>query len=194
MSQTPTSPASPATVTPPNHTTLWVNYILLGLFCFCLTIHMWLAWLGPVAWVVGIIARKRLYEQGDETGALHAAWQCNTIWIAALLCMVGIVAFVGVLWWMGQDPTIESQINNLTNGDLPPVEMLQGLWAVPGIKAIVALMCAFAVLFLVWPLKRVIQGVLALRAATPPAHSTLLGIVATMAALAVQIGIILLIS
>ena len=93
----------------------------------------------------------------------------HTVWLALILALVGLGGIVGVAGWMGNDPTIMAKLDELSAGDQPPLEMLRQFWAIPGSKALVAFMCGSTLLYLVWTLKRTLQGFLSIWQGLVPA-------------------------
>ena len=67
--------------------------------------------------------------------------------------------------------------------------MLRQFWAIPGSKALVAFMCGSTLLYLVWTLKRTLQGFLALWQGVIPASLGLVRWLALLLAVLIQVGI-----
>ena len=150
-----------------NASLLWFGYILLLLSAFSLY-GSFLSLLGFVALILGYVLRRRARSAGYEADAAHAAWQINTVWLTLLLFMLMLIALFIFFGWMGSDPAIQARLDELSAGSLPPMEMLKQFWAIPGSKALVGVLFSFSLLSLVWPLKRVLHGMLALHSGIEP--------------------------
>ncbi len=149
---------------------LWAGYILLFLSSFSLYFQ-YLGILFPVVLIGGYLTRSRFRRQGQSFSAAHASWQINTIWLVLLLGFLAVVSVFGIAGWMMEsNPTLDAQLDAITNSTMKPLEMLLALWAIPGIKAIVMVLLLFSVLCITWPLKRILHGILALRAGLEPAN------------------------
>lgn len=167
---------------------VWAGYALLLLFSFSLYWSL-LLWAGLAALALGYYLRRQARKEGLQTECAHAQWQVNTVWLALLLAVVGIAGIVGVACWMGNDPAVMEKLDGLSSGDQPPVEMLRQFWAIPGSKALVAMMCGSVLLYLVWVFKRTLQGVLALRQGVLPANLGSVRWLALLLALLIQVGV-----
>ena len=167
---------------------IWAGYVLLFLFSFSLYWSL-LLWAGVAALALGYYLRRQARKEDMQVACAHAQWQVNTVWLAMLLAVVGIGGIVGVACWMGNDPTVMAKLDELSAGDQPPVEMLRQFWAIPGSKALVALMCGSVLLYLVWTFKRTLQGVLALRQDVLPAKLGPVRWLALLLALLIQAGV-----
>ena len=88
---------------------------------------------------------------------------------------------------MGSDPAVEAKLEAITSSGLAPVEMLDELMAVPGVTWLAAAVVTFSLLFAIWPLKRVLHGMMALKAGLEPAQSGSGRWIALVLAIAVQI-------
>ena len=125
----------------------------------------------------------------EQANCRHAQWQVNTVWLALVLALVGIGGIVGVAGWMGNDPVVMAKLDELSTGDQPPLEMLRQFWAIPGSKALVGFMCGSTLLYLVWTLKRTLQGILSIGKGTVPATLGPLHWAALVLAVLIQVGI-----
>lgn len=148
---------------------LWASYALLILFAFSLYVQP-LSFLGLVALIFGYAARSRFRKQKRPLEAAHASWQINTVWLSLLLGVLAIIVLIAIAGWMGSDPMLETKLDAATSSELAPQEMLRSLWCIPGTKAIVGIIIVFTLLCLIWPLKRTLQGLLALRSGIEPAE------------------------
>ena len=167
---------------------IWAGYVLLLLFSFSLYWSL-LFWAGLAALALGYYQRRQARKQGLEAECAHAQWQVNTVWLALILAVVGIGGIVGVAGWMGNDPTIMAKLDELSAGDQAPLEMLRQFWAIPGSKALVVFMCGSTLLYLVWTLKRTLQGFLSIWQGGMPAKLGSVRWVALLLALLIQVGI-----
>ena len=167
---------------------IWAGYVLLLLFSFSLYWSL-LLWAGLAALALGYYQRRQARKQGLEADCAHAQWQVNTVWLALILALVGLGGIVGVAGWMGNDPTIMAKLDELSAGDQAPLEMLRQFWAIPGSKALVFLMCGSTLLYLVWTLKRTLQGLLSLWQCVTPASLGSVRWLALLLAVLVQVGI-----
>lgn len=147
---------------------IWAGYVLLLIFSFSLYWSL-LLWAGVAALALGYYQRRQARKDGMQMECAHAQWQVNTVWLALVLAFVGIGGLVGVAGWMGNDPEVMAKLDALAAGDQPPMEMLRQFWAIPGSKALVAIMCGSILLYLVWTLKRTMQGLLSIWKGTVPA-------------------------
>lgn len=166
----------------------WVGYVLLFLLSFALYWGLFLG-AGVAALALAYYLRGRARRAEDVVACAHAQWQINTVWLNLLLAVLGIAGVVGVAAWMGSDPAIVEKFEALSPGSQPPMEMLQQFWAVPGSKALVVFLCAWVFLLLLWPLKRTVQGMLALRREQEPANSGSACWLALALGVLLQIGI-----
>ena len=82
-----------------------------------------------------------------------------------------------------------AKLDELSAGDQPPLEMLRQFWAIPGSKALVALMCGSTLLYLVWTLKRTLQGLLSIWQGGMPATLGPVRWLALLLAVLLQVGI-----
>lgn len=148
--------------------------------------------LGLAVLIVGIIARRSYRSQGRMLAAAHASWQVNTVWIAAALFVALIVVLFAIFAWMGQDPNIQAQLDAITKSDASPLDQLRALWNVRGIKAVVGACLIVTLLSIIWPLKRVFQGVLTLRSGREPSNAGGTGFVSLLLAVVVQVALMVL--
>lgn len=170
---------------------IWINYLLLAGFAF----STFLGWIGNVmglaALVLGYLARSGARQRQQELAIAHASWQINTIWLALLLFVGGMAVSIGIAAWMGADPEASRELEAFRvsptykaleaiaagEGDsvADPVavvtDVFRRLWDIPGVKSLTLFLGIFALLYLLWPLKRVIQGFLALLGRTQPEGS-----------------------
>ncbi|MTJ93230.1 MAG: hypothetical protein F8N36_10255 [Desulfovibrio sp.] len=167
---------------------IWAGYVLLLLFSFSLYWSL-LLWAGVAALALGYYQRRQARKEGSLAECAQAQWQVNTVWLALLLAGLGIGGIAGVAGWMGNDPTIMAKLDELSSGDKPPLEMLRQFWAIPGSKALIAFMCGSVLLYLVWTLKRTLQGLLSLWQGVAPASLGALRWLALLAAVLLQVGI-----
>lgn len=168
--------------------TIWAGYVLLLLFSFSLYWSL-LLWAGVGALALGYYQRRQAIKQDMQAEYVHAQWQVNTVWLALALALVGIGGIVGVAGWMGNDPVVMAKLDELSAGDQAPMEILRQFWAIPGSKALVAFMCGSTLLYLVWTLKRTLQGFLSIWKETAPAALGPLRWVALLLAVLIQVGI-----
>lgn len=167
---------------------LWVGYVLLFLFSFALYWGVLLG-AGAAALILACYLRGSARKAERAVECAHAQWQMNTVWLTLLLAVLGVAGVVGIAAWMGSDPATVEKLDALSPGSQPPLEMLQQFWAVPGSKAFVGTLCGWLILFLVWPLKRTVQGMLALRQRQEPANSGSACWLALALGVLLQIGI-----
>lgn len=167
---------------------IWAGYVLLLLFSFSLYWSL-LLWAGLGALALGYYQRRQARKGAMQAECAHARWQVNTVWLALVLALVGIGGIVGVAGWMGNDPVVMAKLDELSTGDQPPLEMLRQFWAIPGSKALVAFMCGSTLLYLVWTLKRTLQGFLSIWKGTAPAALGPLHWAALLLAVLIQVGI-----
>lgn len=148
---------------------LWTGYVLLFLSAFVMYSKLLLL---PEAAVLvgGYAARGTFRKQGKPLSVAHASWQINTVWLALLLFVAATVAVIAICAWMGSDPAVEARLDAIANSDMAPVEMLDELMAVPGMTWLAIAVIAFALLFAIWPLKRVLHGMMALKVGLEPAQ------------------------
>lgn len=171
---------------------IWLNYLLLAGFTF----STFLGWIGNImglaALVLGYLARSGARQRRQELAAAHASWQINTIWLALLLFAGGMVVCTGIAAWIGADPEASRELEAFQasptykaleaiaageGGDVAdPVavvmDVFRRLWDIPGVKSLALFLSIFALLYVLWPLKRVIQGFLALLGRAQPEGST----------------------
>ncbi len=148
---------------------LWTGYVLLFLSAFVMYSKLLL--LPEVAVLIGgYVARGTFRKQGKPLSVAHASWQVNTVWLALLLFVAATVAVIAICAWMGSDPAVEARLDAIASSDLAPMEMLDELMAIPGMTWLAATVIAFALLFAIWPLKRVLHGMMALKSGLEPAQ------------------------
>ncbi len=164
---------------------LWTGYVLLFLSAFAMYSKLLLL---PAAVVLigGYVAKGTFHRQEKPLSEAHAAWQINTVWLAVLLVVAGTAAVAAICAWMFSDPAAEARLEAIASSDLAPVEMLDELLAVPGITYLATAVTTFAVLFAVWPLKRALHGMLALKAGLEPAQLGAGRWIALVLAIAIQ--------
>ena len=163
----------------------------VGRLCPAASLHVQALFsLGLVALILGYVTRNRFRKHEWSLGVAHASWQINTVWLSLLLGVLVIIVLIAICGWMGSDPMLETKLDAITNSDLAPQEMLRALWAIPGTKAIVGTIITFTLLCLIWPLKRILQGLLALRSGIEPVEGQ--GWLALALAVAIQLLLMLL--
>ncbi len=165
---------------------LWTGYVLLFLSSFVMYSKLLLI---PEAAVLigGYVAKGTFRKQGKPLSEAHASWQINTVWLALLLFVAATIAVVAICAWMVSDPAVEARLDAIANSDLAPVEMLDELMAVPGITYLATAVITFALLFAIWPLKRVLHGMMALKAGLEPAQLGAGRWIALVLAIAIQV-------
>ena len=87
---------------------------------------------------------------------------------------------------MVSDPAVEARLDAIISSNLAPVEMLDELMAVPGVTYLAAAVITFTLLFAIWPLKRVLHGMMALKAGIAPAQLGAGRWIALVLAIAIQ--------
>ena len=148
----------------------WAGYICLAGGAFAL----WLPVLGllplPVL-VVALILRHMAATRQDAVSKSHAQWQLHTFWLLffLLVVLVGLFAAMGIVY-------SEVAVLDLVEGigaaysanqiDLSVV--LERFWAIGEIRYFTCAGLLWLVLALVWPLKRILQGIWAMYAGCPP--------------------------
>lgn len=167
---------------------VWAGYVLLIVFCFSLYWGL-LLWAGVAALALGYYVRRQARRAEKPLLCAHAQWQVNTVWLAVLLAVAGMGAIAGVAGWMGSDPAIMAKLDDLSAGNQPPVEILRQFWAIPGSKALVILMCGSVLLYLVWTLKRTLQGIAAIGQGRLPAELGAVRWLLLLLAVLIQMGI-----
>ncbi len=165
---------------------LWTGYVLLFLSSFVMYSKLLLI---PEAAVLigGYVAKGTFRKQGKPLSEAHVSWQINTVWLALLLFVAATIAVVAICAWMVSDPAVEARLDAIANSDLAPVEMLDELMAVPGITYLATAVITFALLFAIWPLKRVLHGMMALKAGLEPAQLGAGRWIALVLAIAIQV-------
>ena len=154
---------------PKRERSLWISYITLLIFAFSVYWPLLLI-LGIIALPFGYMSRSGYRRQSRQIEADHASWQVNTILIAFLLIVVALLALFGASAWMGSDPATQAQINAIAASEMAAPDKLVAVWAIPSARVIVAICVVFMLCCLVWPLKRVLHGIMALRAGVSPAN------------------------
>lgn len=148
---------------------LWAGYISLLLFILAMYFQV-LALFGAVVLIGGYLARHLFRKHGQIFNAAHASWQINTVWLTLLLAILAVVAVIVIGAWMGNDPFLEARLDAIINSDLAPIDGLRAIWNIPGVSTLVTTIIIFAILCLIWPLKRVLHGMMALRYGLEPAQ------------------------
>ncbi len=169
---------------------LWCNYVFLFLAVFTPYIQS-LGALALVALIFGYRLRSRARKAELPFNAAHASWQINTLWLYVVLFGVMVVGSFIVLAWMGSNEEAKAQIDALSaaSASISPLEAFQGLWAIPGIRALVILPTLIALLMAIWPFQRVLHGMLALRAGKEPLEARSGSLPALGLSLLIQIAI-----
>ena len=133
----------------------------------------------------------------DPTAAAHARWQLHTfcLYLLLFLALVGIFFILGASFRDGPALDRLEVIGNAYNaGTANLYDALGRLWAVEELHAFSLGASLWAVLALLWPLKRVFQGLLALAAGVAPdklpRFRRLLALLAAVAAQAVVLGLL----
>ena len=146
---------------------LWLSYAMLLIFAFSVYWPLLLI-LGIIALPFGYVSRGGYRRQERKVEEAHASWQINTIWIAFLLIVVAFLALLGVSAWMQSDPAIQAQLNAITTSGMSAPEKLREVWQIPSARVIVGIFVAFILCCLIWPLKRVLHGLMALWSGVSP--------------------------
>lgn len=148
---------------------LWAGYISLLLFILAMYFQF-LALFGTVVLIGGYLARHLFRKHGQIFNAAHASWQINTVWLTLLLAILAVVAVIAIGAWMDNEPSLEARLDAIINSDLAPIDGLRAIWNIPGVSTLVTTIIIFAMLCLIWPLKRVLHGMMALRYGLEPAQ------------------------
>ena len=166
-------------------TILWTGYVLLFLSAFVMYSKLLLI---PEAAVLigGYVARGTFRRQEKPLSEAHASWQINTVWVALLIFVAATIAVIAICAWMVSDPAVEARLDAIVSSNLAPVEMLDELMAVPGVTYLAAAVITFTLLFAIWPLKRVLHGMMALKAGIAPAQLGAGRWIALVLAIAIQ--------
>ena len=170
---------------------IWLNYLLLAGFAF----STFLGWVGNImglaALVLGYLARSGARQRQQTLAVAHASWQINTIWLALLLFVGGMAVTIGIAAWIGADPEASRELeafqaspsykaleaiaagegDNVADPVAVVVDVFHRLWDIPGVRSLTLFLGIFALLYVLWPLKRVIQGFLALLGRAQPEGS-----------------------
>lgn len=133
-----------------------------------------------------IVARR----MGDFVGVAHSRWQMRTFGLFLLLFMSLVASFfiLGVSFTDGPALDRLEAIGNAYNtGKADLYASLAGLWAIEELQGFTLGASVWAALALLWPLKRAVQGMLALLAGVAPKALPLWGCwLALLAAIAAQ--------
>lgn len=129
------------------------------------------------------------HRRQDDAAAAHARWQLNTLglYLLLFLALVGIFFILGASFHDGPALDRLEIIGNAYNaGRVNLYDALARLWAVEELHAFSLGASLWTVLALLWPLKRVFQGMLALAVGvapdTLPRSRRLLALLGAMAA------------
>lgn len=150
---------------------VWAIYVFM-VICFVFTSYVPnVSLLWGVVIIAGYLVRAMVRKAGAELEASHASWQIRTLWLWLWLICLLLIAVLIVFGVVGTDDVLV-QVNALTdqvqNGTMSPIDMLAELWKIPSLKITVCVVIVFCMLFAVWPLKRTLQGVLAMSAGLTP--------------------------
>lgn len=171
----------------------WAGYLCLAGGAFAL----WLPVLGGLPLPVLVLApvlRRVAGAQGDRVLLGHARWQMNTFWLLLML-LVALVALFGAVGVLFSDGTaldaVESIGSAYSAGNIGLDAVLERFWAISDIRYFTWGGLLWMGLALVWPLKRVLQGVWGMVARQSPARCGMRGKgAAFIAALVVQAGML----
>lgn len=185
MEDSPSRPDAPRKGVP----VLWINYILLVLYVFCLCLPM-LGLCGIAALAVGYMARGAYRRQEDPVGEAHASWQINTVWTGVLITVIFMAGAVGFSIATGSNPNEQTFLDlfeshrGAMSGNMDAVlAFIKEAYAVKGLKCLIDFSQILGVLlFFLWSLKRIIQGVAVLLVGGVPEKSALLGMLSFIAA------------
>ena len=137
-----------------------------------------------------IFARR----MGDLVGVAHSRWQMRTFGLFLLLFLTVVAIFFILGASCSDGPALDrlEAIGNAYNaGKVDLYASLAGLWTVKELHAFTLGASVWVVLAQLWPLKRAVQGMLALVAGVPPkALSRPWRWLALLAALAAQGGML----
>ncbi|MDO4839798.1 MAG: hypothetical protein Q3990_03910 [Desulfovibrionaceae bacterium] len=164
---------------------LWTGYVLLFLSAFVMYSKLLLL-PGAAVLIGGYVARGTFRRQGKPLSSAHASWQINTVWLALLIFVAATIAVIAICAWMVSDPAVEARLDAIVSSNMTPVEMLDDLIDVPGVTYLATAVITFALLFSIWPLKRVLHGMIALKAGLEPAQLGTGRWIALVLAIAIQ--------
>lgn len=171
----------------------WAGYLCLAGGAFAL----WLPILGVLPLPVLVLApvlRRVAGAQGDRVLLGHARWQMNTFWLLLMLLVTLVLLFgaVGVLFSDGKAlDAVESIGSAYSAGNIGLGAVLERFWAISDIRYFTWGGLLWMGLALVWPLKRVLQGVWGMAVGMAPARFGTRGKVAVfVAALILQAGVL----
>lgn len=116
--------------------------------------------------VLALLLRRMARIRGDEAlGAAHAQWQLETFWLFLLLFLALLALFLGMGLIFNEGTAldrVEGIANAFSNGGLDIYETLARFWNIREIRWFTWAGLFWALLVLLWPLQRTVQGILAL--------------------------------
>lgn len=149
----------------------WLNYLLLASGSFALWLPRLTLTPLPVL-VLALLLRRMARIRGDEAlGAAHAQWQLETFWLFLLLFLALLALFLGMGLIFNEGTAldrVEGIANAFSNGSLDIYETLARFWNIREIRWFTWAGLFWALLVLLWPLQRTVQGILALCAERTP--------------------------
>ncbi len=147
---------------------LYIGVILIPTVHFN-TVVAFILWL--VLLVTAYVQRKKAININDTLCIAHATWAIRTYWISFLLPLA-IVAVAMVIVGMSDYSLLESQVGNSFNewkeGIIGFPELFSRLWEIDTLRNVFYVIFAGLVL-MIWPVKRAVQGILALTRNLEPA-------------------------
>jgi hypothetical protein len=149
---------------------LLVGYIMLTCGSFALVLPGLGLLVVPVP-LLAIPLHLFARRNGDFAGVAHSRWQMRTFGLFLLLFLAVVAIFFALGASCSDGPALDKleSIGNAYNaGKADLYASLASLWAVEELHAFTLGASAWAALALLWPLKRAIQGMLALAVGIAP--------------------------